>query len=452
MTSQLLTLAFCLIFMSSPMMAQRLSSLGNEKLEIATSYVQELGENFGQHERVLVEPLVDLAGLYTGTGRYIEASRTLDRAIQILRRDSGLYTRDQIPYVQKKIENFATALDWENARQQMEHVNWLYLKKSEIADPLLVEDLLHLSDMHIRGINEDFKFYQSYHFRHAMRLNWSALRAAELIYGEEDERLIPVMYNLIKQYHLQQVAVERGGSLSYQLRAYFPGSDWVRERSEIKNYFYFMGRRLLNQIVSIYSKSELLHAEGLAMAILYTADWQVLFGRDDEALNTYFEAYDQLENLYPNRVHLLFEQPKLLPLEKFYGSMESAMTAGEKAEESFLNTISTRSISFVEWGQGFPHARQPYDIAKSITLEGTEALFSFNLVGVPDIERWMDTRRAQNFDRAIDARIVELIGGSAKQREILERRVQRLRFRPKLIEGLPQDIEVLLEYKMAPGL
>ena len=171
MAIQLLVFVFFLTFVSSPALAQRLSSMSNEKLDVAMSNLEGLETEFGQNNPILVEPLAELAGLYGMTGRYIEADRSLDRAIQIVRRDEGLYARNQLPYLQKKIENFVAASDWGNARKQMEHINWLYLQKSEIADPLLIEDLMHLSDMHLRGINEDFRSYQSYHFRNALRLN-----------------------------------------------------------------------------------------------------------------------------------------------------------------------------------------------------------------------------------------------------------------------------------------
>jgi hypothetical protein len=75
----------------------------------------------------------------------------------------------------------------------------------------------------------------------------------------------------------------------------------------------------------------------------------------------------------------------------------------------------------------------------------------FSLIGVDDIETWVGTRKSQDFDRAIDIVLIEPKGFSEKQKEILGRRVQRLRFRPKLIGGLPQDAEIFLEYRMASG-
>ena len=190
--SRLIAFVFFLNLISSLGFAQRLSNLENEEVKAAFSDLRELEKTFGYNDYSLVEPLSELANLQTTMGSYVEANRSIDRAIQLIRRAGGLYSRDQLPYLRQKIENLATSGDWGNTRDQMEHINWFYLSKSDVTDASLVNDLLHLSGMHLRGINEDFEMYQSYHFRSAMSLQWSALRVARINYGERDERLVPI--------------------------------------------------------------------------------------------------------------------------------------------------------------------------------------------------------------------------------------------------------------------
>ena len=73
-------------------------------LDNAKTRVERLELDHGQNSFILAEPLAELAQLYTEHGRYDEAYRALDRATLIIRRDKGLYTREQIPFLQKKIE------------------------------------------------------------------------------------------------------------------------------------------------------------------------------------------------------------------------------------------------------------------------------------------------------------------------------------------------------------
>ena len=56
--------------------------------------------------------------------------------------------------------------------------------------------------------------------------------------------------------------------------------------------------------------------------------------------------------------------------------------------------------------------------------------------------------RKMPFGKPVNAKILELEGGSLDQREIFENRIQDLSFRPKLLMGVPQAAEVTLEYKM----
>lgn len=434
-----------------PKLASAQASLDELEIQLneAELLISQLEESRNQTDLSLAEPLAQLATQYTARGRYADAHRVIDRATQIVRINEGLYTRSQLPYVRQKIENFAAAGDWEAARQQLQHVFWLYRKKSAVADAQLIADLLHLSKMHLRGVNEDLPNTQSYHFRRAMSANWMALTVGEAIYGRDDERLVPVIYDLLHQHHLQKVAVDRGGTLGYQLRQVFPGSDWVRERGEMRNYFYFTGRRLLNQISSIYSKPEQRNEEALAMTRLYTADWQVLFSRDVDALESYQQAFNALKILQPDSVDEFFAEPRVLPIPSFHSSIAAATnTSGlEQTISPEMAAGSENTISFTEWGAAFPYARQPYQDPTYNGLNLNRALFSINLSGVADVPVWVNTRNAQKFSVALNARILDSEIESDDGLDALMRRVEWLSFRPKLVNGIPEDAEALLEYR-----
>ena len=421
-----------------------------EDLDNAQFYVEELEREYGQNSLALAEPLSELAGLYTQHGRYEDAHRSIDRATLIIRRVEGLYTREQIPYLQQKIENFAASFDWVNAREQMEHIYWFYLQKSQIAAPDLTEDLLHLSDMHIRGANEDSVVYQSYHLRRAMTLNWAALAVAEKMFTAKDQRLVAIIYKLLKQYHLQLVAVRNGGSLGYQLREIYPGSNIVRSRSDTRKYFYYMGRRLLNQLAAIYSGPDSANFEAQAMVSLYVADWQVIFGRHAEALQTYQDSFDELTKISVERASSLFESPRLIPVRDFHDSIEGVIEADESAGslgEGVINGNS-RPMVFLESGAGFPNIGQSSEFSMADDILLSRALFKFDLPKVADNVSRRSRNRKTPFGKPVNAKILELDGGGLDQREIFENRIQDLSFRPKILMGVPQATEITLEYKM----
>ena len=419
-------------------------------LDNAKTRVEQLELDHGQNSFILAEPLAELAQLYTEHGRYDEAYRALDRATLIIRRDKGLYTREQIPFLQKKIENFAASLDWENAREQMDHIYWFYLQKSAIGAPNLISDLLHLSDMHIRGVNEDFIIHQSYHFRRAMTLNWAALAVAEKVYGSSDKKLVPIIYNLLKQYHLQQVAVKNGGSLGYQLREIYPGSNLVRSRSETRKYFYYMGRRLLNQLAAIYSNAEISNAESLAMVSVYTADWQVLFNQHAEALESYKNSYKELEKISASQAETMFTTPRVIPLSDFYTSMSEMVSTDTitRSIELRKNFDGPYRMVFRESGAGFPSLGQPAKFSMSDDILSSRALLEFNLPQINAEFAGETDSKGPLFGKPFGVEILDLDEPNLAQVEKFKTRVQDLSFRPKIVEGLPRKSEILLEYKI----
>ncbi len=76
-------------------------------LQRAQTLLNGLEENFTQMDPRLSEPLMQVATQMMLLGRFDEAHRYLDRGMQIVRVNDGLYTRAQRPFLQKKIENFA---------------------------------------------------------------------------------------------------------------------------------------------------------------------------------------------------------------------------------------------------------------------------------------------------------------------------------------------------------
>ena len=434
----------------SPVFGQPSFLPGYVDLDSAKIRVERLESDHGQNSFILAEPLADLAQLYMKHGRYDEADRALDRATLIIRSDKGLYTQEQIPFLQKKIENFAASLDWENAREQMDHIYWFYLQKSAIDAPNLISNLLHLSDMHLRGVNEDSIIHQSYHFRRAMTLNWASLAAAEKVHTSTDKRLVPIIYNLLKQYYLQLVAVRNGGSLGYQLREIYPGSNLVRSRSETRKYFYYMGRRLLNQLAAIYSNGGTSDVESLAMVSVYTADWQVLFGEYAEALESYKNSYQDLEKISAHQAETMFRIPRVIPVSDFYTSMSEVVNIGTNITslEQGKNVDGPYKLVFLESEAGFPSLGQTTEFSMSDDMLSSRALLAFALPqSNAEIAEETDLGELL-FGKPFDIEILDLDNSDLAQVEKFKTRVQDISFRPKLVEGLPRKSEILLEYKI----
>ena len=430
--------------------AQTLDVL-QEQLQSSQSLVNELEDSHGRDNLRLAEPLAQLADQLMALGLHADAHRTLDRAMQIVRINDGLYTRAQLPLLQKKIVNLANWGDWDAARIQLEHQLWFYRTKSRRADQQLVEDLQLLANMHLRGVTEDGIEQQSYHLRRAMSSNGTALAVGEAIWGKTDPRLSPLLYTLVKLCHLHIVAINQSGRTGYELRQAAPGADWVRKPSEMRRFYYFTGVRLLNQIKSMYSASAPMDQEGLAMVNLYIADWQVLNGRESEALVNYQLAYTELEQAGVDHelIQAYFSQPALLPESRFYPSVHSALAARENSELSAYLDVpddAMNALFYEEWGSAFPYVSRPSELSYRLANNSNFALFSFNLAGVADIQSFINGLSSDPFSRVQAAELVETEVESTDQEQRLLQRLSWLRFRPKLENGVPQQAVATLRY------
>lgn len=426
----------------------------HQELERSRQLVFSLESPTNHLDPRLSEPLFQMADNLMRLGNYGEAHAVLDRAMQVVRVNEGLYTRSQIPLVRKKIENFAMSSNWDAARNQLDHLFWLHRTKSTQLDSQLIDDFGELSELHLRGVAEDSYDFQSFHLRRAVSANWLALTVAESMYGKHDERLAPVIYDLVHQYHLHATAVQRGGRVAYELRQIAPGSNFVRERIDAVRVYYLTGNQLLGQLQEIYRQAEPANPEALAMANLYLADWQVMFSRNTDALESYQLAWQGLEEagVDSTLMDTYFRQPTLLPVAQFHPTLRDAMTArAEGAQRSVqLASLASETLYFNEWSAAFPYVQQPAEFDSRPSANSHFALFSFNIAGVTEISSWLDGRQEKEVASIQEATIVEPQSPSEDEQEQLLKRLDRLRFRPSLeAGGIPRESNATLVYQIA---
>lgn len=423
------------------------------ELELSRELLHGLEETAGNMNMNLVEAIEQIADRLMALEQFDEAHGMLDRALQITRINQGLYTQDQLPFLYKKIENYANQGNWDKARQQMENLLWLYQTKEMQLTENLIGELLQFSNFHLRAIVEDGEAWQSYHFRQATQLKWMAIGLGDRIWGELDPRIVPILYSQITQFHLQKVALEHRGSTGYALREILPGSGIMRGRIAVRNSYYFTGLALLNRLEKIYTSAEPPNLEGLAMSSLYLADWQVLYNLPEEALASYRLAHQRMieAGIEPELIDDLFSQPIVLPEREFYPTVNQAVQsrASRRAgDESGAGAASPPYLSFSEWSHAFPNTRNPV-FTSAGDDDSNFALFSFSLTGMNEVSRWIRGRYTRNVSVIDEAELLEQVNNPAFAEESLLQKLSLLRFRPRLIRGEVQETTGLLKYHFA---
>jgi len=412
-----------------------------DELSLSRAFLNEQENRFGALDARLIEPLEQLADQLMLLSQFDEAHALLDRAMQIARVEGGLYTEIQRPLLEKKIENYANRRDWKSARESMEHLFWLYTDKSLRIDQVLIDDLLQLSRVHLRALAEDDSLLQAYHFRRASRIHWLALSVAQTLWGKTDERLVPIIYEQLRQFHLQTAALRQGGPVSYALRRIAPGSGILRDRSDVIESIYLTGTGLVDNLFSIYAESEPPNPEAIAMTNVYLADWHILYDQPGAALETYRQAYQELlaAGVDATLANEFFSQPMVIPDTEFHASVAAVAEQRNKVE------------SFSEWSTALPNVSSPMPNAAvdSEAVDSNFALFSFSLAGVNKVSRWYSHRFSSTVSTIEQAELLAHYLDSPPGEVQLLEKLNSLTFRPKLVDGEAQQATGRLKYHFA---
>jgi len=417
--------------------------------------LQSLERELGRYDMQLLEPMNGLISAALSLDQFAETDEILDRAIQILRINEGLFTESQFPYLILTVRSNVRQGNWQEANAILEHLAWLYTNKHIGLDTDLVYELLQLSDFHLEGVAGDNEAMQAYHFRSSERISWVAVQVGELLWGEADTRLIELYYRIARQNFLQHIALKQGGEVAADLRQVAPDAGWMRPRQVVQRLYYQLGLEMFRRMQQVYFSMEPPDLEAIAMVDLYQVDWQVLFGEGDP-YTAYQLVYENLLEAGASSADLqaLFSRPQVLPIKEFFATARQAREA-LTTDSQRLHTLEGGQVPlvFVEWSSTFPNVQLPLE--EPLLLEGQylpmrSAQIAIKLDGTEEVSRWI---RGSYVTRTSVSDGIQWINRFQDQeislRELSER-LHYLNFRPVLEKGVPQLFEGILEYRYFP--
>lgn len=417
----------------------------HSETEVSRQLLDQLRLEHGRDAFFLLEPLAEFAEQLMLIGEFDEAHTMLDQAAQIARLHEGLYTQSQFPFLLAKVENYANRGDWLHARELMEHLHWLLSRQENAIDENLIGSLLELTDLHLRGVAEDNPLNQNYHFRSALQPNRLAVIAAQQAWGRFDMRIPPILYKLVVQQYLQVQTIDRGGKTASSLRTY-SGSGASRSRADSRENSYFIGLRNLHEIRTIYRNQEQPQPVALALSEMYLADWHVLFSEPEAARLGYARSFAGLlqAGIEREKANEFFSHPIMLPATQLLVDWDEITAVGLP--------LNSGLISFQEWSPSVPFLRTPLenyydDRENSGSSQG--AIFSFNLTGLEKFSRWNQGRFKTAVSAAQNLEILRHTFSPTTDQQALQEQILEIRFRPKLINGVPQTVDATLHYQSA---
>jgi len=397
------------------------------------------------YEQRRSEQLIARGLLHMEAKDFRAAEKTFLDAVQIAKVNYGLRAPQQRAALEHLIEALLAQQKWQLAGDQLSYFEWLndeiYLR--DFYDYL--RGTKQLSELLYRASADADNSNSTRYLILAKNLSWRAISAIEATLGETDPELVPWLYDVVLA-HYYQVSLIKRRSLLNEVTAQGDSTayhGWTLAKSESLRISYRIGRDLLRRIRQILSPGEDSPTEASALAVLYQADWELLFGHETAAMTLYGEASRQLSaiGVPTDRLDLLFGRPRVLPEPVLYTSVSELEAA-----------LAEGPIQFRAWTPNYPGAQLPSaQVARDDGPQPGSALVEFTLLPTPPIAL-MDNRRIIKLGfglRNVD--VLELTPQDSALDDEVRYQMSLLQLRPPLKNGMPVEMDRLqLRYHFAP--
>ena len=421
------------------------------KRELLLSQLSELESLGHKNDLAIIESLIDLSDSSVALQLFGEASEFLNRALQIERQSSGLFSPKQVPIIFKKMEIDSISGDWDSVNASLENLYWLVMNKNVSRGDELIDHLVRLTQFHLMGVMDDSEDLRAHHYQQASKISYQSLEIGRRLWKPQDRRLLQLYYGLIKQLYMQSAAVEQGDDTAYALRAIVPGSTWVRPRRVVRSGFYRAGLKLYGDMKEVILQGEEDPLETLAMLNLYIADWHLLFDKRVTE-ETYLEAISMFQNYSADQANLeaLLNRPRLLPVPNFFESICNALEEDHRLNQirnAQLPSVTNHKIFFQNWSDQMLSNPLIVDSDLKVSKEQSNVEqyhFRFRLNSLDTVAHWVKGRYRSNISVANELQI--LAGPKDANIEFIDDQLRLLHYRPRFEDGTAILSEGILVY------
>lgn len=359
-----------------------------QQLEDYRSAIARLEAEQGVWATGLAEQLSGLGETYQVRGQHRDAIEIFDRAIHISRINNGLYDLSQVPIIDRLLESLKARGLWEEVHKRHQYLYWLHKRNFGADDPRMLPVIDRLGKWYINdyALNPNRRMMSQ--LVEAHNLFQQAIYIIDGSYGEEDLRLIEPLRGIVMSnwffYNYNgssnSISARERDQISREMafdQVHYSNDPNARFTQYMRNN-YADGKRAIERMVEIYSKSPDAPAGAAAQAKIELADWEQLFNRRRTAQTLYEEAYQELVNNQETR-HLAqkaFAQPVALPaLDLVEAEIAAADEDSEEATHYVLVRFDVNRLGRaekVEVIESYPDEARNQSVRIRRTLESTQ--------------------------------------------------------------------------------
>jgi hypothetical protein len=279
-------------------------------------YITDLESRHGPYAQGLSEQLLGLGTAYQTQGLHTEAINIFKRGIHIARVNSGLYSAEQIPLLQRMISSLVATGDYDTADERQ---YYLYRVQAKVYGRESQQMSLAMLE---RAEWERQAYYMALGNTSFLRLltMWELYGAVlRNIAREEGSHSLNLLKPLMGLLQTQYMISSYSGEPSQAAYAAGSAADthFVEENrfSMVRVSNYKQGQAVIKALREVYSYNEAEDSPLPAETLVLLGDWHQWHQKRESALAVYQAAWDELAAL-ENGEQLLasyFAEPSMLP-------------------------------------------------------------------------------------------------------------------------------------------
>ncbi len=270
----------------------------SEQLKSIRSAVATAESGSGAYAPELPEQLLSMGLALQRDGRHTDAVNVFKRGSHLARINDGLYSAQQIPFLERAIVSHLALGEFIEADEGQARL-YRVQKRSLANSENLVEALMQQADWQRKAYKlniggEEMSFT---HLLNMWDLNRAALTATIEREGDESPLLLPPLYAMLQAQYLISGHGDRTKSSSYDFSS---GGGSRQSKARFNNYTtksYDMGRSIIGAVhtiqVSHYGEKSLPTIESRILL----GDWMLWHGAREPALDSYRLAFRELAEL-----------------------------------------------------------------------------------------------------------------------------------------------------------
>lgn len=274
------------------------------------SRIAEIERREGAYSPNMAEHLLGLGSALQQAGLHAEAISVFKRGVHLSRINDGLYGGDQVPLLQSEIRSHIALGNFSAADERQVYLYRVQLRTLS-SGPRRAQALIQQANWQQQAYKLELGDQGFNRLMSMWELNRLALGDIIEREGETSAALLPPLFGMLRAQYLISDYQTQSSSADYDFSERTSQNRFNAYRAQS----FDKGLAVLRAIADIESSDPDADPVSVAKGYVRMADWMLWHGDDDEAMDLYRQAHEELQALddAQEKAQALLGQPVALP-------------------------------------------------------------------------------------------------------------------------------------------